>query len=345
MLRRYSLAQISAELGVSKAAVSLALNGKARSVGVSAELEQRILAFCRKVHYQPNIHARRLNSKLVHNIGVMLERPDLPGQLILGGATSNIFDGITKAADSAGFRVTIQLYRPDQADSVAFNWLLNREIDGLIFYGLQLPEHWRKRFIAEQWPIIGIGIAPGHGVPAVNSNNFEATLSLTRALLAHGYRDFHYLAGLPVSYPAQERERGIRTALAEAGIELEESRIHCFSFEQSVSYKTVGALLREGRLSPGVAVVAATEILAIGAIRAIQDAGFRVPEDYAVTGVNSFFGDSYFRPRLSTFEYLPCEQGAKAVELLLAALAGTPPPESTVIEGKLIPGDSAPVAP
>ena len=148
--------EIAEKLNLSQSTVSLALNGKARSVGVSAELEQRILAFCRKVHYQPNIHARRLNSKLVHNIGVMLERPVLPGQLILGGATSNIFDGITKAADSAGFRVTIQLYRPDQADSVAFNWLLNREIDGLIFYGLQLPEHWSRAMCRSPWsPIPG----------------------------------------------------------------------------------------------------------------------------------------------------------------------------------------------
>lgn len=258
-MQRYSLTKISRELGVSKAAVSLALSGKARRVGVSEELEKRILDFCRKVDYQPNIHARRLNSKLVRNIGILLERFE-------EGATALMLSGIVEAADRAGFRVTIQIYRPEQHESIAFDWLLNREIDGVIFYGLELPESWQARFLSEKWPVIGVGIAPGSGIPSVNVNNFTATYTLTGSLIRQGCREFHYMAGTEGSYPSRERERGFRAALREAGLLFPENRMHVAGFSRERAQEITFELLGRNQLQPGSAVVCATDLLAIGTI-------------------------------------------------------------------------------
>lgn len=163
----YSLAKISQELGVSKTTVSLTLSGKARQVGISEEQEKRILKFCRKVDYRPNIHAQRLNSRLAKNIGILLERVE-------DGATAQLLGGLVDDADQAGFRTTIKVFRPDQSESIIFDWLLTHEVDGVIYYGLELPAASLERIISENWPVIGIGVSPRLGIPVVNANNFTA---------------------------------------------------------------------------------------------------------------------------------------------------------------------------
>ncbi|MBS1369605.1 MAG: LacI family DNA-binding transcriptional regulator [Lentisphaeria bacterium] len=336
MQQRYSLAKISQELGVSKAAVSLSLSGKARQVGVSEELEKRILDFCRKIDYQPNIHARRLNSKLVKNIGLLLERFE-------EGATALMLSGVVEAADRAGFRVTIQIYRPEQPESIALAWLRNREIDGMIFYGLALPEPWRQRLISENWPAVGIGIEPGSGIPSVNVNNFTATYTLAGGLVRQGFREFHFFGGLRSSYPARERERGFRTALREAGVLLPEDRIHIIGFSKEHAQEVTFELLSDGKLRPGSAIVCASDLLAIGAMQALHRSGFQVPQDFHVTGVNGSSAAADFAPSLTTFEYLPRQQGILAAEMLLERLANRKPPEDRELKGRLIPGESAPV--
>ena len=182
----YSLAKISQELGVSKTTVSLTLSGKARQVGISEEQEKRILKFCRKVDYRPNIHAQRLNSRLAKNIGILLERVE-------DGATAQLLGGLVDDADQAGFRTTIKVFRPDQSESIIFDWLLTHEVDGVIYYGLELPAASLERIISENWPVIGIGVSPRLGIPVVNANNFTAGHTITENLIRHGFSLLLYL--------------------------------------------------------------------------------------------------------------------------------------------------------
>ena len=254
-----------------------------------------------------------------------------------------MLSGIVEAADRAGFRVTIQIYRPEQHESIAFDWLLNREIDGVIFYGLELPESWQARFLSEEWPVIGVGIAPGSGIPSVNVNNFTATYTLTGSLIRQGCREFHYMAGTEGSYPSRERERGFRAALREAGLLFPENRMHVAGFSRERAQEITFELLGRNQLQPGSAVVCATDLLAIGTIQALHRSGFRVPADFAVTGVNASSAAADFSPSLTTFEYLPKEQGAAAVEMLLARLQKREIEPERELHGKLVPGESAPL--
>ena len=336
MAERYSLAKISNELGVSKATVSLALSGKARGVGVSEELERRILDFCRMIDYRPNIHARRINSKLVKNIGIFLERME-------EGATAEILSEIIMLFGRKGYRCSIQLHLPDQTAENAFEWLLNREVDGVIMHGITLPDSWRERIARESWPIVGIGTMPGCGIPVVNANDFEATFQLTKALIANGYREFHFMAGAQESYPSRERERGFRAAYEEAGFSAVDARIHPADFHPSCADHIAAELLENGKLLPGTAVVCASDGMAVGVLSAMRRKGFKAPRDFAVTGVNASESARIFSPQITTFEYLPREQGRCAAEMLLEWLEKGIVPETRVLCGRPVPGESAPI--
>ena len=135
----YSLNKIAKELGLSKATVSLVLSGKARKNRISEEVEKRVKAFCAEVNYVPNIHG-----------------------------------GIVLAAENIGCRVSVQLYTDDMDESRVFDWLRNHEIDGLIYYGLDMPEEWKKTFLEEGRHVVGIGTEPDENILGVNTDNFEA---------------------------------------------------------------------------------------------------------------------------------------------------------------------------
>ena len=236
----YSLAKISQELGVSKTTVSLTLSGKARQVGISEEQEKRILKFCRKVDYRPNIHAQRLNSRLAKNIGILLERVE-------DGATAQLLGGLVDDADQAGFRTTIKVFRPDQSESIIFDWLLTHEVDGVIYYGLELPAASLERIISENWPVIGIGVSPRLGIPVVNANNFTAGHTITENLIRHGFREFHFFLVNRSGFPGEERERGMRTAMAEAGLQFPEDRVYRTTYGGTHAAETTQKLLDTAR--------------------------------------------------------------------------------------------------
>ena len=142
--KKYSLATIAAELGVSKSAVSFVLNGTARSRRIGAELEQRILDFCRQVNYRPNIHAQRMNGVHINNIGVLLDRRAVSYEIspFREYNIANVIGGVAEAAAAAGYRFSCQFYSADMSDDVVFDWIENKEIGGLIYYGLVMPERW-----------------------------------------------------------------------------------------------------------------------------------------------------------------------------------------------------------
>ena len=109
--KKYSLSTIAAELGVSKSAVSFVMNGKAQNRRISHELEKKIRDYCEKINYRPNIHAQRMNSPQVKNIGILLD------ENISNSARSpfqdynvaNIVGGIADAAAAAGYRFSCQI--------------------------------------------------------------------------------------------------------------------------------------------------------------------------------------------------------------------------------------------
>ena len=172
---RYSLAKIAEELNLSKATISMVLNGKAKQGRIGKEVEEKVLEFCRKVNYVPNIHAQLINKKHVNtfgflvNQGVLLDTDNPFSDLNI----TSILGGIVLAAEKIDCRISIQLYNNEMNQQKVFEWLRNCEIDGLIYYGLNIPGEWRKVFIEEKRCVVGIGIEPDKNISSVNIDNFK----------------------------------------------------------------------------------------------------------------------------------------------------------------------------
>lgn len=335
-----TLAKIAKEIGVCKSTVSLVLNGRAKEMRISDETVRKVQEYCEKVNYLPSIHARRMRQDIVRNLMVFfnVSDPTSPESTFADYNTDLILGGITEVADREGFSTTIRLYRPGMDARLIFDCFRNRAIDGLIYYGMDMPERWREMFVREKRRVVGIGIEPGM-IPSVNIDNYGISKELTGRLLAQGRRKFLFLSGTEVSYPGQERERGFLDALHEAGVafDAETGCRRCF-FEEEPAYRFVRGL---DRAAMPEAFVCANDKMALGVLRALHEAGVSVPGETAVAGGDNINLAAYVTPGLTTFENRPAEQGAAACRMLLSMIGGERQGETVTLPSALALRESA----
>ena len=315
----YSLNKIAKELGLSKATVSLVLSGKAKKARISEEVEKKVKDFCKEVNYVPNIHAQRVNSKFSGNIGFLIKRG-------IRVDFNNPFDdyningimgGIVLAAENIGCRVSVQLYTDDMDESRVFEWLRNHEIDGLIYYGLDMPDKWKKTFLEEGRHVVGIGTEPDENILSVNTDNFEASYKLTKFLVDSGRKKFMYLSGIDNTFVSDERKRGFLSALKENGIEFESKNMISAEFSELIAEKKVKETYKDAD-----AIVCANDDMAIGALKALKPLNIDVPKKVAVAGGDNIPISRYVSPALTTFDNKQHELGASAVETVIKMIRG-----------------------
>lgn len=330
----YSLSKIARELGLSKTTVSFILSGKAKEKRISEEVEHKVKEFCESVNYVPNIHAQRINSKYIKSVGVLIDRKlNIDNENPFSDPNiSGIIGGIAMEAENIGYRVQIQLYSSDMDENKVFDWLRNHEIDGLIYYGLNLSESWKKTFADEDRKVVGIGVTGGHDIPCVNINNFEISKALGEYLIERGNKSFLYIRGMKDCYVAREREGGFFAALRKHGIDA--AAVDGYFSEYS-AYEKISSL------NPDVdAVVCANDNMAIGAVRALNQLGKKVPEQISVAGGDNISIGQYFSPGITTFDNMPEEMGRNAFNMLYDMIKGGKA-EDRIIKSKLIIRDSA----
>ena len=321
---------------MSKAAISLVLNGKARQHGISEQLEQRILEFCREINYRPNIHAQRMNRRRVNNIGILLQERVHPEESTPLGDynVSHIIGGVALAADQAGCRFMVQIFRQGMDESRVFDWFENREIDGLIYYGFGMPGHWLERFKNEKRKVVGVSIDPAHGVPCVNVDNFGGSLAVAEHLIWQGRRKMLYLSGNPESYPGQERLRGFRAAMERHGLG------GCGECENANYDAGLAENIVRRRFAAGVAfdaVVCGNDDMAVGALNALRSLNIAVPGLVAVAGADNTRVGRFVTPALTSFDYRTEEQGRAAFELLRRIInEPSPQVENIILDTELI---------
>lgn len=329
---KYSLSKIANELGVSKATVSFVLNGKAREARISEAVEKEILDFCKSVHYVPNIHARKMTGKLISNIGFLVSRTvhvdaDNP---FSDYNINSILGGMIIEAEKHNCRVSVQMYQKDMDEAKVFDWLRSKEIDGLVCYGIALPDNWIEVFKEENRCAVGIGIEPNPAVSSVNIDNFQASYDLAKYALSRGKRRFMYLSGIEGSFVSDERQRGFLACMRENHIDMEAVQIHSAKFSEKQAEK----LIRGINLADTDAILCANDDMAIGAILALQEKNIKIPEQIAVGGGDNIVTGRYITPGLTTFDNKQFELGTAAAQSVIRMIHGNTP-ENIVIPTSL----------
>lgn len=322
-----TLADIARRANVSVATVSRALNG---SGYVRPELRERILAIARELNYVPNRMA----------LGLLTKRSQL-ALLLVPDVTNPFFAAVVRGVEDAlaaqGFQLVVG--NTDDNPYKERNYLrraLGHAVDGVIAIvassAASDSAHWRQLGV----PLVLVDRAcEGVEADVVSSNNESGAYQATRHLLALGHQRVASITGPLRLQTARDRLAGFQRAVREYRVPADQVAVVEGDFREEGGYRAMRELLR--RQPPPTAVFAANDVMALGALAALEEAGLRVPEDVAVAGYDDIPYALRVRPKLTTVAQPKYEMGAAAAELLLQRLTDPERPvQRVLLEPRLV---------
>jgi len=315
--------------GVSQPTVSRALRG---SPMVNAETRERILRIARELNYKVDKNASSLRLRNAGTLALLFFEDPTPDDSLINPFFHSMLGAITRACALNGRDLLVSFQQ--LSDDWHTDFEDSNKADGIILlgYGDYHESLARLQRLVEQGThFVRWGAAlPGQPGISIGSDNYQGGADVTAHLLQQGCRRIAFLGHASSHYPEfQERHRGHIAALVAAGIP-EDSALQF----DAITTEASGHAACLALLDSGVAfdaVCAASDLIALGALRALRDRGLRVPEDVRVTGFDDIPLAASVSPPLTTVQQDTKQAGALLVEKLLALLAG----ES--VEGMSIP--------
>ena len=304
-----TIKEVAEQAGVSTATVSRVLNG---SGAVTAETRRRVEQAIRLLRYRPNVAARSLITSTTSTIGVLL--PDLFGEFF-----SEIIRGVDAEVQRHRRHLLVSSSHDDLRQiEVALSTMAGR-VDGLIVMAPRVAADALAASLPRDLPVVLMSCFLGEDVDALVVDNHGGAYQMVRHLGRHGHRHVAFIGGPTGNYDAEERRRGYRAALADAGLGWVAHLEIDADFTEQGGYAAMRQLLE---CSPRpTAVFAANDAMAIGALQALRDVRVRVPSDVAVAGFDDIPIARYLTPALSSVHVAIYELGVQAVRVLMDAIA------------------------
>ncbi len=329
MPRRPTSADVAAAAGVSRTTVSFVLNER-QGVKIPDDTRRRVLAAAAKLDYHPNSVARQLAGGASRAFGLVLRQT--PEQVANDGVLAETLRGLSDAARAANHRVLVETLAP--ADGHYANLLRSGRTDGLIVSGPRYDDVELVELVRDGFPVVIQGSQPGLEVPSVDVDNEAGARMAVEHLLALGHRRIACITNAPLAYTAaSERLTGYREALAAAGLPDDPALIAEGAFDASSGHRAIAEIL--ARTTPD-AIFVASDVVAIGAIAGLRDAGFSVPGNVSVVGFDAIPLAAYLDPPLTTIRLPAYDLGLAAGRAILERIAGRPVAARTLLPTELI---------
>lgn len=308
--RQTTLRDVAEHCGVSTMTVSKILNGKG---GVSKETARRIRKAMAELHYTPNLVAKSLRVNRTRTFGVVTSDSS---ELLFAKMIKGIIDEAADCDYSVIMANTNQTYELER-ESVTV--LLNKRIDGLVLAApfKQDPELFDE-IRSFGIPFVLLMRSSTLDVDFVSSDNVQGAYDMVSYLIGKGERDIRFLNLHRDHQNGEERRRGYQRALADNGIAYDESKVHYIIPEIECARQAMAELIRSG-VRTG-AFFCGCDIIAVGAIQAVLDAGLTIPGDIRICGFDDIAMLDYLNVPLTTMRQQVYEMGREGIRLLLARL-------------------------
>jgi len=327
-----TIRDIARRADVSVSTASLALRGDAR---VRTTTRQRILDVAESLNYRPMMAARSLSSGKTWTLDVINPASDVG---LTSSFNSRFLHGVHDTARGARYSVALRIVDAEaEALSTVQRLILERASDGVVLMNPSNNEALVEHLAGSEFPHVLLGRAAHRDVLSVDNDNVVVAADATDHLVARGRTPILFLSGPDRHTFAMDRLRGHREALARHGLEAVAPVVTDGTAE--AARRRVRTLLMEG--ASFRSIMAMGDLLAVGAMRGVRDAGRRIPDDVAVMGMNNDDLTEYTDPPLTSIELGAFELGRRAAGALLALLRGGGEAEPrAIVPHRLVPRES-----
>ena len=300
-------------LGYSATTISRVLSGKAEKYRISPDTVDAVLREARRCNYSPSVAAQSLRTRRSNTIGLLL--PSVANPYFADMASVIITE-----LNSAGYTtIVVDTMESEQRLSESARSLISRQVDGILAVpcgekGMDLE------MLSAQIPVVLIDrYYEDTSLPYVTTNNYQGGLDATRHLLSRGHTRISCIQGVQSSMPNKERVRGYVKAMEDEGLAQD---IDIIGNEFSVQNGYLETKLLMSRAQRPTAIFALSNTIMLGALKAIREAGLRIPEDIALISFDNNLYMDYMTPSITRISQ-PVEDMAKlAVKILLDKIKG-----------------------
>ncbi len=331
-MARVTIKDIARISGYSKTTVSFAFNDPSR---IGRDTREKILRIADELGYIPDPVARNLSLRRHGTIGLLL--PEVISFAFYNPYLSQIVQGIGEVCERENHSLTLI---PPIRESL-MEGIRRAAVDGLITIGLE-PGMEAVEFIQRRHlPFVAIDGRVGGGFPVVGIDDFTAAGTVMRHVLDLGHRRIAIVAFgrepklSTGSHVKSQRLSGYREALEGVDPELPDEVTYVYAAPSLDGGRQAARTLLDGRERP-TAIVAMSDILAVGIIDALQGSGISVPDDISVVGFDDIPEASLVRPQLTTVSQPGYEKGRHAADSLMSLIADQESPGHIVLHAELV---------
>lgn len=317
---------VAREAKVSISTVSRVLNS---STAVNPEKSRRVLEAVKRLRYRPNPFIHGLIGRSTSSVGMLV--PHLRDEYY-----GSVVTGIESELRAAGMHMLCALgHRDNREEAAALELFRERRVDGLILLDAELPDAEVLSLGERGTPLVLVSrFLPELADHCVRLDNVLGGRLATQHLLDLGHRRIAYITG-PLSQPdTRARLQGYHDALRGASLEPDSALVL-----EAEPYNQAGARIAAQRLlghASFTAVFASNDLLAMGIVAALHDAGVAVPKGVSVVGFDDRSIAAHTVPTLSTIRYPMVEMGERAARHLIALARGETPEPLPLLEPSLI---------
>ncbi len=305
--KKVTIKDVAREAGVSISTVSNALN----NVDVLLpETKSHILEVARRLHYVPNLNGRNLKMKETKVIGLFVTS-------IKGDYYSALADSVYQSCVNRGYELNI--FISDKADNLMAN-IMGKRVDGAIIHDEYVGEDEVKMLEENGVPVVFIDREiESETIASVIFDSYHEGELAGNYLMETGHKRLMLIRGERNNFDSIERARGFCNSVRAAGLTIDDDYIIDGLFSRDYAYKEMQTFLESGKELPD-AIFASNDASAIGAIDALIDAGYSVPEDVSVMGCDDIALAKLYRPSLTTIRTSFEKQGLLAIDQLISMI-------------------------
>ena len=315
-----TIQDIAVQVGVSKGAVSVVLNGSSSSTRVSAVTRDRILAVAEALNYRPNVAAQALSRGRMDTIGVMFGFTNDSAPLMSRSLAMDVLQGASIAAEQADKNLML-FTRSLRSSKGSDRRLSDQRTDGIIVVMPVTDGGAIEQLLSQSQPLVFIGYpAEARGHPSVDVDNAAGAALATQKLLSLGHRRIAHIQGDEFYVCTGQRLSGFIQTMLSAGILTPPDYIVQGSYDGTTAEASARRLLTLPQ--PPTAIFAGNDLTALTVVRVANEMGFTVPERLSVVGFDDINWGPLSESILTTVRQPFVAMGQRAAELLLARLNG-----------------------
>lgn len=320
-----TIKDVARAANVAVSTASYALNGSDK---VSEQTREKVLNAARELNYTPNNAARNLKTRKTDLIGLFVHS-------INGPFYDKLIKGIQDVVNLKEYELII-FCDSGQKPGTSYNFLSERRVDGAIIISPNITDEQVLNLANKKLPMVVLDRKiTANNLCSVLVDNRKGTQDAVKHLINLGNKKIGFISGPENSFDNNERLKGYIDTLKSNSIELVDKYILKGKFTEESGYEVVKKYLSENKDIP-TAFFSSNDEMAVGAIKAFQENGIRVPEDVAIVGFDDILIASYIQPKLTTVRRPMYELGSFSAHMLISMLAGKPMNSSLVLSTELV---------